>query len=470
MEQEWGSARTMNPVETMMWRGEGDPRLRSTTCVVEVLDRAPEWERLRAAHEWATRVVPRFRKRVVDPGIGAPEWVLDPDFEIDRHLRRVVLERGGLREALDIAADLAAAPFDRDRPPWQGVLVEGLEGGEAAYILKTHHSSTDGIGAMQLFDMLLSDRREHTPGKPHPAVEADAGLRRPEVLAGQVVRGVRDAPGKLARTGRDVLGIGAHTLLHPRGTVAAVTDYAQSLQRVLASPPVAGSPVLAGRSLRWRFETFDVPLADLRAAGKAAGGSVNDAFVAALLGAFRRYHEAFRVPVAAMPVAIPIALSRGDQPMGANSFAGVRFAAPVGEPDPRERIRLIRETVIGARGEPAIDALGVVAPVLAHLPAPLLTRLSAGIAAGTDLSASNVPGVARPAYLAGAKVTRMYPFGPLLGTAAMIALVSHNGMCCVGANLDAAAVTDPDLFADCLREGFGEVLALGSEAPAGVAG
>ena len=462
MEPEWGSARAMNPVETMMWRGEGDPRLRSTTCVVEVLDRVPDWERLRAAHDWATRVVPRFRKRVVDPVIGTPEWAVDPDFDLDNHLRRVILESGTFRDALNIAAELASAPFDRGRPPWEGVLIEGLEDGSAAYILKTHHSSTDGIGAMQMFDMLLSDKRAHTPDKPQPEAPASQLTARPAVLAGQAIRGAWGAPGRLLGTGRGALGLGIRSLRHPGDTAAGAVRYAQSFNRMLKPPPVDPSLVLAGRSLRWRFETVDVPLADLRAAGKAGGGSVNDAFVAALLGAFRRYHEAFRVPVAAIPVAIPIALPRPNEPIGSNSFAGMRFAAPVGEPDPRERIRLIREAVLSARAEPALDALGFIAPLLARLPPPLLTRISTGIAVGTDLSATNVPGVARPVYLAGAKVTRMYPFGPLLGNASMIALVSHNGMCCIGANLDAAAVVDPDLFARCLREGFAEVLDLKS--------
>jgi hypothetical protein len=67
-------------------------------------------------------------------------------------------------------------------------------------------------------------------------------------------------------------------------------------------------------------------------------------------------------------------------------------------------------------------------------------------------------------YIAGARVTHMYPFGPLPGCAAMIVLVSHDGTCCVGANVDPAAVTDTDLFATCLREGFDEVLALAGTA------
>lgn len=40
-------------------------------------------------------------------------------------------------------------------------------------------------------------------------------------------------------------------------------------------------------------------------------------------------------------------------------------------------------------------------------------------------------------------------------------MVSHNGTCCIGVNLDLAAVTNPELFAECLRAGFDEVLALG---------
>jgi hypothetical protein len=46
----------------------------------------------------------------------------------------------------------------------------------------------------------------------------------------------------------------------------------------------------------------------------------------------------------------------------------------------------------------------------------------------------------------------------------MIAMITHGQTCCLAANLDAAAIVDIDGFMDCLREGFGEVLAL-AEAP-----
>ena len=55
-----------------MWRAEAaDPRLRVNVSLLELLDPAPDWDRLFAAHEWASRMVPRMRQRVVEPASGS---------------------------------------------------------------------------------------------------------------------------------------------------------------------------------------------------------------------------------------------------------------------------------------------------------------------------------------------------------------------------------------------------------------
>ena len=64
-------------------------------------------------------------------------------------------------------------------------------------------------------------------------------------------------------------------------------------------------------------------------------------------------------------------------------------------------------------------------------------------------------------YVAGSRITRMYPFGPLPGCAAMITLISHDGTCCIGVNLDPAAVTEPRVLVQGLRDGLDEVVGLG---------
>ena len=75
-------------------------------------------------------------------------------------------------------------------------------------------------------------------------------------------------------------------------------------------------------------------LADLRAAAKAAGGSVNDAYLAALSGGLGRYHEALGLPVDELPMALPVSLRTADDPAAGNRITGITIAAPVGEPEP----------------------------------------------------------------------------------------------------------------------------------------
>src|SRR4029453_8994768 len=109
---EWGAADRMGELEHLMWRSERHPRQSSTISVLMMLDTVPDWERLHAAHEWATKLVPRTRKRVLEPAVpvGPPAWVLDPAFDLAYHLRRVSLPApGGMAQVLEFAQGAAMA-------------------------------------------------------------------------------------------------------------------------------------------------------------------------------------------------------------------------------------------------------------------------------------------------------------------------------------------------------------------------
>jgi len=454
----WGETREMNALESLMWRAESDPRLRSTICGLELLDRAPDWERFEKACEWATRMVPRFRQKVVEPmlGLGNPCWVNDPDFDLHYHVRRIRLpEPAGWPQLLAAAEQIAMTPFDKARSPWESILFEGLPDGRAAHLLKMHHSTTDGMGGFQLFSQLHSPMREPNPKKPQPPVPLPEWASPRELFARQMGRDARALPGLLSNAGAVL-----RALSQPAETARNAIKFGASLTRVLADPDAEGSPLLRARSLSWRFCALDVAFTDLRAAAKAADASLNDAFLAALLGAFRRYHEELDQPIDKMPIAIPINVRREDDPAGGNRFAGARFAAPVGIADPRHRMEVMGSLVRAARGEPAIDGMALLAPALARLPGPLISRLAGGLTKANDLQASNVPGFRNEVFLAGSKIERFYGFGPLPGCAAMITLVTHGDTCCIAGNVDPAAITEPDRFTRCLAEGFSEVLAL----------
>ena len=93
----------LGAVDQLLHRGEANPRTRSGIMALEVLDTVPDWERFRTNYEYASRRVPRLRQKVVTPTLptAAPRWVVDPDFNLDFHVRRVrVPEPGTLRVRL----------------------------------------------------------------------------------------------------------------------------------------------------------------------------------------------------------------------------------------------------------------------------------------------------------------------------------------------------------------------------------
>jgi diacylglycerol O-acyltransferase len=456
----WGGGQDLSAWEALMWRTNGDHRTRSTGVIVEMLDTEPDWDRLVAAHDRFTRRVPRLRERIVDPVLPlvAPAWSSDPHFDLGYHLQQVRLAGDGeLAELHALAAQFAARPLDPERPPWEALLVLGVMGGQAAYLFKPHHSLSDGIGLLQLLDLAHGHSREPGPADDRP-MPTPRRRESPEgLLVNRLAAKVFNAPADALREAAHVAGRLAGD---PIGTTTGAVKFAMSLRRVLSAPDAPHSPALVGGGSGYRLDTFDVALDDLKKAGRAAGGSVNDAFLAALLGGVRRYHEKLSLTVDVMPVAIPVSLRTDSDPMGANKFAGARFVAPVGESDPKARIAAIHDFIADARMEPALGFLDLIAPVLSRLPGILLTRIAGEMTGLSDLQASNLGAIGRPLYLAGAKVTRIYPMGPRPGIPAMVAMVTYDGTCCIAVNFDPEAITDAGAFSTCLREGFEEVIAL----------
>ncbi|MEA2168239.1 MAG: diacylglycerol O-acyltransferase / wax synthase [Solirubrobacteraceae bacterium] len=448
----WGATRDLDPFETLMWRAEADPHMRSTIMGIEILDRAPDWDRLHSAHEWASRMVPRFRRKVVDPGIAPPKWVADANLELDYHLRRVALPEGSsFDDLLKACSTLAMTPFDRNRPPWEAVLFENLPDGRAAYALKLHHVTTDGMGITQLLGGLHRPTRDGDPNRPEPDAPDAESYSLFAALADQARDDLKGAAGLVAKP------LGA--LTHPRSALKDSVAFAGSLRRVAGGPGVPGSPLLANRSTMWRFLALDLKFKDLRGASKAHGCTLNDAFLAALLGGFRIYHEELGEPLEHLPLSFPINIRKEGDADGGNRIGAARIAGPTGIVDAVERMQAVSALAKAARGEPAMEALTMIAPMMSRLPPRVIGKLAGQMTGSSDLQASNVPGITEERFLAGARVDQIFGYAPLPGVAAMITLASHLDLCCIGANVDPAAVTEPERFARCLKDGFDEVLA-----------
>jgi WS/DGAT/MGAT family acyltransferase len=461
-------AHHMSDEDALMWNIEKDPVLRSTIVAVALFDSVPDWERLRRRIDRTTRFIPRLRQRVVSPPfrIAPPRWTAEPSFDLDFHLRRVRLAGPGtMRALLDALQPIATASFDRARPLWEFTLVEGLDGpaGErAAFAMKVHHSVTDGVGGMALlahFTDLVPDAAE-APDADVPAALPPEEARILDVLRHSLAHNQRRAFGIARRFPVDVAHATASTLRNPVGALADALRTTRSVARTLAPARRPMSTVMLRRGLGRRLEAFDAPLDEMRRVAKACDASLNDVFVASVVGGIRRYHERHGAAPIELRMTLPINLRQGDDDAGGNRFAPARFPVPTAIDDPRARIAALGALVREWRAEPALQMTSTLAGILNRLPTATTTALFGGMLKCCDFVTSNIPGAPVPVYVAGARVERLYAFAPPAGAAFNVALISHCDTCCVGVVIDTTAVPDPDVLIGCLRFGFDEVLAL----------
>jgi diacylglycerol O-acyltransferase len=434
--------RELGAMEALFIRADGEVATRSAVLSLFCFDRVLDLDDVVLAHDQGTRRAVRFRQRVVAPviPISRPYWIVDPDFDLRYHVRHVHLADGGKqRDLLNLAQRIGQVPLDPARPLWEVTLITGLDDGTSALLYKMHHAITDGGGGPGLFGEIFGTE----PGPPSralppaPAVEDVTAMELTRQRAGEL-------PYQLGQAALDAIGAAAGTagrfVRAPRSTATGALGYVRSLRRTMASGP-APSPLLARRGLRRHYGTLAGPADQLRAAAKRMDCSLNDVYVAVLCGGLGRYHERMGMPVASLPLAMPVSVRRPEDPLDSNRFAAVRIEAPLAVTDPAERVQLIGERVRRARAEPAMTAFNTLAPAASMLPPWLLSSVLA--IPPSDVQASNIRSWQETRYLGSAVLTRTFNFGPLAMSALMSVLVTLGETFDIGLSIDCDAVREP---------------------------
>lgn len=269
----------MRESDAFSWYMERDPALRSTMIAIAWLNRSPTWEVLVDRVERASRAIPLFRMRLVEPParLSTPRWSVDDGFDLTWHLRRIEPPAPHTpATVIDVARVAATTAFDPAHPLWEFTLVEHLEGDRAALVMKLHHSLTDGIGGMELalllFDTAIVASRRTSP-EPLPAApkgEQPHGFRLVRDSLSHDWARVLHAVGDELRGGPPAA---MHAARHPLRTAADVAQTVRSIARTVAPVLDTRSPVMTGRSLRRRLDVITVGLADLKGSAAAAGAS-----------------------------------------------------------------------------------------------------------------------------------------------------------------------------------------------------
>lgn len=366
--------------------------------------------------EQRIHLLPRFRQVARDPlgGLSNPAWVDDPGFDASWHVRRAGLPSpAGAAELDGLVGQEMAQRLERDRPLWEIVVIEGLAGERTALLLKIHHALADGIAAIAAGALLLDPTPEPLDIPPPDEVWAP----RPDRMA-QYLRSM--ATGPVERATRLALeGAARARDPNPRraaGELRRATELVAEIARSRPQAPmtVLNEPLGTGRA----FAHLSADLATLKAAGKAAGGTVNDAVLAAVAGMLGEYLKEAggdlggRRPVALVPVSV-----RGDDDAGdlGNRISMVFVDLPVDVGDPAGRIAALAETTKAAKESPAVRA-GALLVGAGGLAPPLLSGMlgrAMGSVRACNLVVSNVPGPQQPFYVSGARVLAAHPAVPL---------------------------------------------------------
>ncbi len=229
-------------------------------------------------------VAARFRQKVLEVpgGLGLPVWVDDPRFDLGLHLHRAALPApGGRRQLADLVQRALSRPLDRSRPLWELTVIEGLEGGLAATLMKVHHAMLDGIAAMQLaaavYDLEPRPAAIQAPPPWNPDPEPGPADLVADALREQLTHPARALTAAIARVREapDLASLG----------IGAVLSGVRSLLDLGARP---ASPLDVRVGPNRRFAMTEAPLQRFRDVKNALGGTVNDVVLAVVGGALHR--------------------------------------------------------------------------------------------------------------------------------------------------------------------------------------
>ena len=468
----------MSEHEALMWAIEKDPWLNPSGAAIALLDRPVDRDGFMQTMRAGIAKTPRLYQRVV-PGfarLSTPAWVADAEFDINAHIREITLPAPGtMRQLLDLAAQLYSEPLDRTRPLWRFVLISGLEDGRSAIWTLIHHSVSDGIGQLRMAELYQQLSRDEPPPPDvdldaviAEAVERDAGKDLGGDLSTDARATINASVSHQARRqwgiGRRIAGEIALWPADPRrisDTASAVVETLRGVAKQLAPSDEeqhTGSTLWTGRSRQRHLEWVRLDVEDLKAIGKAGGGTLNDAFMAGLAEAAHRYHLARDTHIDTVNSSFVLS-TRTDKKAGGNAFTPVPVRLPAGPMSPKARIEAVIEAVEAAKdAAQRTGGLTGLSGVANLLPTSVVTQAARSAASRIDFATSNLRGAPFEVFCSGAQVIASIPIGPVAGTGANITALSMNGAFDIGLVIDPAAITEPEAFRQDVEQAFADLL------------
>jgi len=433
-----------------------DPHASLAIASIAVLDGpAPSQAEFAAAIRGRLPLVPRYRQKVrrVPFNLGRPVWADDPDFDLDFHLRRTALAAPGDDAALErLVGRIMSQRLDRERPLWENWLIEGLPEGRWALLSKVHHCLIDGVSGNELYRLVCD-----TGPKPRRAV-TDHWQPRP---AGDALDLTLDALGQLARMPFDQ----ARWLARAARTPGAVADRLRETARGLitlargfttATPTSLFGPLGRAR----RYAVARVPLAEIAAVAGAYQVTINDVYLAAVTGAFRRtmLERGERPDPGSIRTLVPVSVRQpGERHIIDNRLSTLLLQLPVEIEQPAGRLRAVHERIAELRAHREIEAAVALTSLAEREPfaaVSLLIRTALWLPPRAIATVTtNVPGPEVQLYILGRPIREILPYVPIAERMRVgVSVLTYAGQAALGVTTDFASVPEADGFAAAVVE------------------
>ncbi len=398
--------------------------------------------------------------------IDYPYWVEDEDFDLEYHVRHVALPApGDWRQLCIQAARIFARPLDLTRPPWEFTIVGGLDNvpgipkGSFATITKVHHSAIDGMSGIDLMTALHTTTPSTAPPNEPDTWTPDKLPSKARMFAKGYVRAWVNPVRQIGVAGQALPGL----YRAARGMMKGQFDLkaALSAPRTRFNGKVSPHRVYGG-------ETFELKhIKDMRVL--AEGAKVNDVMLSIIGGAMRKYLSTTNeLPENTLTAMAPISVrSEGEKGNMGNQVSAM--IAPLGThiEDPVERMAYVfaetskSKAMTSAIGARQMTEASKSSPALfMALGAQLYTRLGIAnrVKPVVNTVVTNVPGPPIPIYSAGAKLVSMHGMLCLLDGMGLGHIVqSYVEQATIGFTADRKVMTDPEFYAQCIRESYNEM-------------
>jgi len=417
-------------------------------------------EELNAHIESRLHYVPRFRKKLawVPAHQGRPVWVDDPHFDIRFHMRYTGLPRGGgEREALKLMGRIMSRPLDRQRPLWEIWIFE-LPDNRMGLIQKTHHCLIDGISGVDIGTVLLDLMKHPPPGEQPPEWKPTTTPSRGRLLVDALVERYTK-PAEIYRSWR--------AATRPqRELVKRAVEIGQGVfsfgRAAFERAPITSltKPIGPHR----RFEIVRMRLEDVKKIKNRFGCTVNDIVLTLVTAGIRRLlvSRGDYVDGLVLKAMVPVSVRDPSKRMTYGNMVSMMTAdLPVGEPDPRRRVEVVREGMAGLKESKQAIGADFWVKLSEYAPPTILAlagRATVSLQRMVNVIVTNVPGPQFPLYLKGGQMLEAFPCVPIAGTASLgIAILSYNGHLFFGLNGDWDVVPDLDQLARGLEESAKEL-------------